>query len=67
MKNFLIRTAAWSAIAVMGAFLFFGKEAFTLRFMVQPIIVIAILNLVFNQKNIRSIVHMVYKPKDKAN
>jgi competence protein ComGC len=65
MKTFLIRTAAWSVIAVMLAYLLFGKEAFTLRFMLQPIIVIAVLNLVFTPKTISSIAHMVYKPKNK--
>jgi hypothetical protein len=65
MKSFLIRTAAWSAIAIMLAFLLFGKEAFTLRFILQPIVVIAVLNLVFTRKNISSIANMVYKPKSK--
>ncbi|HSF46492.1 MAG TPA: hypothetical protein VLA58_10805 [Chitinophagaceae bacterium] len=66
MKSFLIRTAVWSALAVMGAYLFFGKEAFTIRFITQQIIVMAVLNLIFTKKNISSIAHMVYKPKDKA-
>jgi hypothetical protein len=65
MKNFLIRTAAWSVIALMLAYLLFGKEAFTLRFILQPIVVIAVLNLVFTPKTISSIAHVIYRPKDK--
>jgi hypothetical protein len=65
MSKTIVRFLVWFGIAYLLAYPFFGKEIFTPKFIFFIAFVIGTSVLIFNDKNVRSIVELIHKPKKK--